>query len=233
MVSEVMLQQTQVSRVIPAYHRFLKKYPTIESLSRAGKGEVIRLWRGLGYNKRALYLHNIAEIIMRDFHGIIPKDEHLLMKLPGLGKYTARAILIFAYHTDIAAVDTNIRRVITHFFYNDIHQPEKEILETAAKLVPAGRSWDWHQALMDYAAIALPRTKPSRKNNPRPFKTTDRFFRGRIIEVLRRGDTSISQLTHSFMKLYGKDSGELSEIVEKLVSEGLVERKGNTLFLPE
>ena len=149
LVSEVMLQQTQVSRVLPKYREFIQAYPTVKDLARASNSDVLKIWKGMGYNRRALYLKKAAEI------GEFPKSEGELVKLPGLGTYTARAILVFAYRKNVAMVDTNIRQIITHFFFHDAPQKDKIIQNIADQLVPKGKSWEWHQALMDYGALAL------------------------------------------------------------------------------
>lgn len=191
LVSEVMLQQTQVSRVLPKYAEFTRAFPDVQALAQARPSAVLRLWKGMGYNRRALYLKKAAEIVVHEHKGKFPKDELLLIKLPGLGTYTARAILVFAFKQNTAPVDTNIRRIITHFFFKDVPQKEKIIQEVADTLIPTGKSWEWNQALMDYGALALPklRTQNSNLNDQKkervPFRETNRFFRGRIMDLLR------------------------------------------------
>ena len=155
LVSEVMLQQTQVSRVLPKYIEFIKQFPAVNELAQSSGAEVLRIWKGMGYNRRALYLQKAAQEIVHSYKGIFPKRESLLTKLPGVGTYTARAILVFAYKQDVAMVDTNIRQIITHFFFEDISQKPSVIQEVADKLVPPGKSWEWHQALMDYGALVM------------------------------------------------------------------------------
>ena len=209
-VSEIMLQQTQVLRVIPKYLEFIKAYPTINDLARASTAEVLRHWKGMGYNRRALYLKKSALL------GEIPKTEKELMKLPGVGKYTARAILVFAYKQDIAMVDTNIRQILTHFFLGDAPQKEKVIQQVADQLLPKGKSWEWHQALMDYGAMELEKI-PGVIKKQKKFKNSNRYFRGKLMDILREGP----------IKEYA------SPVVDGLVKDGLVVRNKKTLRLPD
>ncbi len=117
LVSEIMLQQTQVSRVLQKYQEFLSAFPTITALARAKKPEVLRVWSGLGYWRRALCLQENAKKILREHKGIFPKDPEALDALPGIGHYTARALACFAFNNDDAFLDTNIRKVFLHFFF--------------------------------------------------------------------------------------------------------------------
>jgi len=234
LVSEIMLQQTQVSRGLPKYLEFIKQFPTVSSLATASTGEILRVWKGMGYNRRALYIQKTAQKIVADFHGVFPQSEQQLTTLPGLGKYTARAVLVFAYKKDIAMVDTNIRQIITHFFFQDVLQSEKGIQEVADELVPKGKSWEWHQALMDYGALKLERNdKKAVKKKSKPFKETNRYFRGRVLDTLREKSYTEEMLVHSLCKAYGKDKVFYIGLLEKLQAEGLVEKKKNIWKLPE
>lgn len=233
-VSEVMLQQTQVSRVLAGYCEFIEQYPTITDLSHASTADVLKRWKGMGYNRRALYLKRAAESIIRDYGGIFPKSEKELVKLPGLGTYTARAILVFAYRQNVAMVDTNIRQIIIHFFFHDKLQKESVIQSLADQLVPRGKSWEWHQALMDFGAIALRKSnhlERSRKNS-QPFRETNRFYRGRIMDLLRdkryREKTLVLKLTED----YGKPKEFFSIILSGLIKDLLIERTGSFISLP-
>jgi A/G-specific adenine glycosylase len=219
LISEVMLQQTNVFRVIPKYAEFIEAYPTVNSLAKASTADVLRLWKGMGYNRRAVYLKKAAMV------GKIPKTEKELMKLPGVGKYTARAILVFAYREDIAAVDTNIRKIITHFFFQDKPQKEKIIQKAADQLVPGGKSWEWHQALMDYGALEMPKfnSKKIKKKAGIPFKQSNRYFRGKIIDVLREGPVD----EHILLKDYS------ARLLNGLMKDGLIEEKNGIISLPD
>ena len=239
MISEVMLQQTQVLRVLPKYREFIERFPTVVDLAKATSADVLRIWKGMGYNRRALYLHRTAKIICDQYNGHFPINYELLTTLPGLGTYTARAILVFAFKQEVPLVDTNIRQIITHFFFNDQPQKESVIEEVARQLVPSGKSWEWHQALMDYGALRLARArsgsliKASRRTSV-PFKDSNRFFRGRIIDRLREGDIRESKLASEFKKKYGKSDDFLKSILQELEADGLISRsKAGIISLPE
>lgn len=136
LVSEVMLQQTQVARVIPKYRQFLKAFPNVESLAQASLGDVIKIWQGLGYNRRAKFLHASAQKIIRDFKGQIPEDLVLLESLPGIGKNTASAICVYAFNQPLSFIETNIRSVFIHHFFNDVKDvDDKEILPLVEKSI--------------------------------------------------------------------------------------------------
>lgn len=239
MVSEVMLQQTQVLRVIAKYREFIEVFPTVFDLAKASPAQVLRVWKGMGYNRRALYLQKAAKAIVEIYHGIFPENERELVKLPGLGTYTARALLVFAYGQDVPLVDTNIRQIIIHFFFNDQPQKESVIGDVAGQLVSKGKSWEWHQALMDYGALRLARarsgslTKVSRKTSI-PFKDSNRFYRGRIIDRLREGDIQERKLESEFKKKYRKPNDFLKAILQGLEADGLISRsKTGIISLPK
>ncbi|MBI2404805.1 hypothetical protein HYV22_01340 [Candidatus Gottesmanbacteria bacterium] len=254
-VSEVMLQQTQVLRVIAKYREFIERYPTVYDLAQASSAEVLRMWKGMGYNRRALYLKKTAQVIVEQYQGIFPKNEKDLCSLPGLGTYTARAILVFAYRENITIVDTNIRQIITHFFFSDILQKESLIDEVADQLLPKGKSWEWHQALMDYGALRLARpcsgqalrrsftlrnecaSQGKRSNKSRlkiPFRESNRFYRGRIMDRLREGDIHQSDLIKEFTGTYGKSEDFILMILQGLEADGLISRlQSGIVCLPE
>jgi len=225
LISEVMLQQTQVSRVIPKYEAWMKAFPDVESLSHAKTSDVLRLWSGLGYNRRALYLKKTAEALgelrIKNYESreeqknedYWPRTIGELMKLPGIGKYTAGAVVCFAFDEQIAVVDTNIRKVIlTKFisnqpkrhpggsettdrisrdsitslrsFQNDKQGlSEKEVQEMADQLLPRGRAYEWNQALMDYASAMLKKEKILIAKQSK-FIGSDRYYRGKLLRLL-------------------------------------------------
>lgn len=234
LISEVMLQQTQVSRVLLTYQDFLDAFPDVFALANASTADVLRIWKGMGYNRRAVYLKRTAEAMVAAYHGKFPDSELLLIKLPGVGTYTARAIMVFAFEKNVAMVDTNIRQIFTHFFFNGLPQKEKLIQELADKLVPVGKSWAWHQALMDYGAIALPRNRPEqRRGTSIPFRSSNRFIRGKILDCLREKNTKESTLVTRLIHTYGKTKGEYAVIITGLIKDGLVVRQKNLLALPD
>jgi A/G-specific adenine glycosylase len=156
LVSEIMLQQTQVERVIPKYREFLRRYPTFERLAQARPAEVRRTWYPLGYNIRPVHLQGIARETLARYEGRLPADAAALMQMPGIGRYTAGAILSFAYRRDAAVVDTNVRRVLGRVFLGakglQRLRGQRRIWELSEALLPAGRAYDHNQALMDFGA---------------------------------------------------------------------------------
>ncbi|MBV9148651.1 MAG: A/G-specific adenine glycosylase [Candidatus Eremiobacteraeota bacterium] len=155
LVSEFMLQQTQVDRVIPIYAKFIEAFPTFADLAAAGTADVVRAWRGLGYNLRAVRLKRIAEEVERCHHGSLPLETQALLALPGIGEYTAAAVRVFAFERDDVAVDANVRRVV-HRILRGPEFPaalsDAELREGAFAMTPPGRAHDWNSALMDLGA---------------------------------------------------------------------------------
>lgn len=227
MVSEIMLQQTQVDRVIPKYEAWLKAFPHIEALAKAPLSKVLQLWSGLGYNSRAKRLQDAAKKVVEEYNGIIPKTPEELIKLPGIGPYTARSILIFADNQDLATVDTNIRRIFIHEFKLAEQISDKELFKLAEDVLPKGKSRDWHNALMDYGATYLTsrKTKIKPKQAQSKFKGSKRFYRGRIIKHL----TTQERITVEQAKVLFPDcEHDLREILAELKAEGLLaEKDGN------
>ncbi len=155
-VSEIMLQQTQVDTVIPYYRRWLKRFPSVKELAKANQRDVLRMWQGLGYYSRARNLHAASQKVMREFNGVVPNDLERLRTLPGVGRYTAGAILSIAFNGDAAVVDGNVKRVLSRLFNlrYDVKsgRGEKKLWELAESLVPRGKAGDHNQALMDLGA---------------------------------------------------------------------------------
>jgi A/G-specific adenine glycosylase len=156
-VSEFMLQQTQVSRVEGYFHRFLGQYPTIEALAAAAPGAVRESWEGLGYYRRAANLHRLAQTVVREHGGVVPGDPALLRRLPGVGPYTAGAVASFAYERRTAAVDTNVARVLRRAFHPRLaaRGRERRLWTTAERLLPRGgpAAWAFNQAIMELGAL--------------------------------------------------------------------------------
>lgn len=155
LVAEFMLQQTQVERVIPLYVEFLERWPDFTALAGSDGGDVIRAWRGLGYNSRAQRLRRLAQTVVAEYGARLPRDREVLLGLPGIGPYTAAAVRAFAFDQDDAALDTNIRRVVHRIAYGVEFPPlagEQVIDETASAMIPSGRGHDWNSAMMDLGA---------------------------------------------------------------------------------
>jgi A/G-specific adenine glycosylase len=214
LVSEVMLQQTQVERVAPKYVEFLARFPTLQALAQATPAEVIRAWRPLGYNLRAVHLHQFAAEVVNNHGGMVPRDPKALRQVKGIGPYTAAAVACFAFGQDLPVLDTNVRRVLGRLFYGVAQARERELQATAAEALPAGQGPAWNQALMDLVATvctsrhphcplcpltedckAAPLFQQGEKRvaeapgpyraTPPPFKGSRRYYRGRIVDELR------------------------------------------------
>ena len=150
LVSELMLQQTQAPRVVPRWHQFLERFPTVASCARAGVGAVVEEWAGLGYNRRAVNLHRAAVVMVETHDGAVPDALDALVDLPGVGPYTARAVLAFAFERDVAVVDTNVGRVLARREGERLSMSEAQRL--ADELVPTGAGWSWNQVMLDLGA---------------------------------------------------------------------------------
>lgn len=229
LVSEVMLQQTQVSRVLPKYDEFLYLFPDVYALAHASTTKVLKVWKGLGYNRRALYLKKTAEAIVADHYGEFSKSELELIKLPGVGTYTARAILVFAYKSDVAMVDTNIRQIIVHYFFEGVPQKEKDVQNVADAIMPKGKSWEWHQALMDYGAA---HTFEHQKKMTTPFKSSNRYIRGKIIDLLRENEWNEKQLVLHVCDIYGRHEDVVCACITGLLRDGLAQKTNTSIHLP-
>lgn len=215
MVSEIMLQQTQVDRVIPYFHAWLERFPTVHELADAPTADVIRMWKGLGYNRRAVNMQRAAQAVV-ERGGSFPESYDELLKLPGIGPYTAGAIACFAFEHDVAFIDTNMRRVLHRIFIGvDVPKPavsDKAVLEIGWDMLPMGDAWRWNQALMEFGAVHCTARKPlclvcpvqhacaafpdiqaalatagkrTAATAAVPFEQTTRYFRGRIVDALR------------------------------------------------
>jgi len=170
LVSEVMLQQTQVDRVIPKYHAFLERFPSFAELAAASTADVIREWSGLGYNRRAVNLQRTAQAVIERHGGVMPHDPAQLLDLPGIGPYTAGAIACFAYEQDVGFFDTNIRRVLHRLFFGPEFPRERvttrELQSLAEAVVPIGRGYEWNQALMELGAVQCTSRRPACQTCP-------------------------------------------------------------------
>ena len=164
LVAEMMLHQTQVKRVLPKYREWLKKYPTFRALATASLEDVRRLWYPLGYNFRSVRLHQIAQIVVNKYNARLPSTLNELINLHGIGRYTAGAILSFAFHKDAPIVDTNVRRVFQRIFGiqgNLMREPANgQIWRLAETSIPCGKAYVFNQALMDFGALVCTARSP-------------------------------------------------------------------------
>jgi len=226
LVSEIMLQQTQVDRVMPKYENFIKKWSTVEKLAEASLGSVLTAWQGLGYNRRAKYLHACAKVVVNDYGGVFPASYKELQKLPGIGPYTAGAIIAFAHNEPIAIIETNIRTVyIHHFFKSKQDVSDAEILLLVQKTM-MDNPRTWYAALMDYGTYVkktvgnnINKSKSYKKQSV--FKGSNREIRGAIIRVLTENKNELS-LFQLYKKLEVHSKARVDTQVENLVSEKLI-----------
>lgn len=239
LVSEIMLQQTQVDRVIPKYIAFLERFPTVVSLAEASVAEVLTLWSGLGYNRRALNLKKAAELIFSLNKGMFPKTHKELLVLPGIGFYTASAVMAFAYNEKSNCIETNIRTVFIHHFFNkETAVADQDIQMMLEKTLPEKDFRIWYWALMDYGAY-LKKTvgnisqQSKLYSKQKPFKTSDRYIRGQILKSLITSQKSIN-----IKKLFEERKFECTfvyfkSIIIQLQKEGLVKVKRESVALPQ
>jgi len=253
LVSEFMLQQTQAQRVISKYEMFLDRYPNVHACSQSTLGEVIELWSGLGYNRRAKNLHSTAQQVVDRYGGAIPDSIRELRSLPGIGEYTARAILSFAFEMNVAVVDVNVRRVLCRQAGKYLSNEESQNI--ADKNLPLNDGWRWNQAMIELGATictsrkvncqACPLRKtcawsknlktrdpsfnpkrPSKK--PEPFQGSDRQGRGRFVEQLRERNV-VSKEVGEIMG-WPEDPTRCEKVLKGLIDEGLVIEKNKGEF---
>lgn len=201
LVSEVMLQQTQVSRVLEKYKSFVRKFPTTRALARASLAEILKEWSGLGYNRRAKFLRDATREIVEKHGGRVPKDKAALRALSGVGEYTAAAICVFAYDASDVLVETNIRTAIMHhFFPNNTRVHDTSVRAIAEMLARGQKQREWHAALMDYGAhlkasgVRLNK-KSAHYTKQKAFKGSLREVRGAVLRELYKRNPSLGTLT--------------------------------------
>jgi len=220
-----MLQQTQTSRVVPKYLAFIEKFPDMQTLASAKMKDVLSLWIGLGYNRRAMWLRDACIELshMQKF----PQDYRTLLKIKGIGSYTARSILVFAYNMDLAAVDTNVQRVLILHGFIDEKMGKKEVQEIADLLIPRGKSRDYHNALMDYGAINRV-NKVQKKSKVVPFDKSNRYYRGKVLKFLvEREGSSIESIALDVQLSQEK----LMKVIDQLTEENHILKKNCKYYL--
>lgn len=234
LVSELMLQQTQVNRVIEKYREFTARFPAAAALANAPLRSILKLWQGLGYNRRALALKQIALAVVAQHRGKVPSSFDDLVKLPGVGKATASAILAFAFNQPVVFIETNIRTVFIHcFFPGQDEVSDEEIIPLVTKTLDAANPREWYYALMDYGtflkkSIANPGRKSRHYHKQSPFVGSNRQVRGRILRYLTRGRQSTEEEIAEGLRL---DPGKVKSALLALEKEGLLTRKGAGLTI--
>ncbi|MES2216614.1 MAG: A/G-specific adenine glycosylase [Patescibacteria group bacterium] len=247
-VSEIMLQQTQVTRVVGKFELWIEKFPNWKALARASVREVLAEWSGLGYNRRALYLKRIAEVITENgkLAGTLPQTQEELISLPGIGSNTAGSILAFAFNQPTIFIETNIRSVYIHFFFPEIEKREgrkackkisdDQLLSIIKKTVDQKNPREWYWALMDYGSYlksTLP--NPSRRSahhiKQKPFKGSNREMRSQILQAIMKSPSTYETLVERLEsnKDGPKNAGAILRNINDLKKEGFIVERGKIL----
>lgn len=231
-VSEMMLQQTQIGRVIEKYAVFLKAFPTVSHLAKAPTSDVLRVWQGLGYNRRALYLKRTAEILCEKHNGTFPRLKSDLVNLPGVGINTAGAVIAFAYNQPVIFIETNIRRVFIHEFFREKEKvSDQEIYPLIEATIDTKNPRDYYYSLMDYGAylgktIVNPNRRSETYSKQSIFEGSRRQVRGIILKLLVE-----KPLTDKILAKQFENSKFYDEALKQLEKEGFIVRKSNKLSL--
>lgn len=237
LVSEVMLQQTQAARVIPKYKAFLKEFPSTKALAHAPLKDVLTLWQGLGYNRRAKSLQQAAQYVTEACRGRWPNTYEGLLALPGVGPYTAGAVLAFAYNEAVPLIETNVRTVYLHHYFKDkTDVSDADILALVEETLTTDNPREWYYALMDYGAH-LKQTIGNQNSRSKahvvqsPFQGSDRQIRGAIVRLLTDHQRLTRARLHSLLTQL--DELRIDVQLERLLEEGMVEKVGASYQLPQ
>lgn len=234
LVSEIMLQQTQTERVLKKYGEFISTFPTVYDLAQAPLRDVLAVWQGLGYNRRAIALKTAAETVTAHYNGVLPTDASELMKLPGIGTYTASAICAFAFNQPTILIETNIRAVFIYFFFYRRDKIADSALYPLVKAtLDVANPREWYYALMDYGVMVKQKyANPARRSvhyhKQSSFEGSDRQIRGMILKVLT---TRTSIPLAELIEILDVPSQRADSIIEKLQSEGFIQKRGDRLML--
>jgi len=222
LVSEMMLQQTQVHRVIPYFERWMMQFPTVTDLARAELSDVLTLWSGLGYNRRAKFLHDAAKAVLAREHGVMPREYERLRALPGVGDYTAKAVRVFAFNEPEVLIETNVRAVFLHHFYRGRKNvSDRLLLRHVARTLDMKSPRLWYAALMDYgthlkATVPNPSRRSAHHVKQARFEGSLRQVRGAIVRAVSRKESLAA-----VRKLY---PDRFDVAYRALVKEGLIQK---------
>jgi A/G-specific adenine glycosylase len=232
LVSEIMLQQTQVERVVPKYDLFISRFPSVTSLAQSQLRDILLVWQGLGYNRRALSLQQIARRVTDEFNGQIPDNAEILKTFSGIGDATAGAMMAFAFAKPAIFIETNIRRVFLHFFFPHVNGVTDRLLRPLIeKTLDRVGPRRWYYALMDYGVwLKRMETNPNRRsahhNRQGPFHDSDRQIRGLIVRaLLSDSPLGVDELVMSLKR----NPQRVRSLISQLVREGFIEEAGSVL----
>lgn len=228
-ITELMLQQTQVPRVQIKFPEFISAFPNFKSLAQASMTDVLRVWQGMGYNRRAKYLREIATIITEKYKGVVPQDPDLLDEMPGIGYATARSIIVYTYNKPELFIETNVRRVFIHHFFQDKKDiADSEIMSILEKALDKNNPREWYYAVMDYGTwlgknVINPNRKSKHYAKQSKFEGSKRQIRGGLLRELVKGEKDRKELA----VLLGFQKEKVYDVLRELEREGFVaEKKG-------
>jgi A/G-specific adenine glycosylase len=230
-ISEIMLQQTQVTRVLERYARWLQRFPNFEALAAATVADVIDEWQGMGYNRRGLWLRQIAQTIVSEYDGRLPSEPALLQRLPGIGPNTAGSIAAFAFNAPVVFIETNIRRVFLHELFGDeVGVDDKQLMPLIAEALDHENPREWYYALMDYGAyLAKAVPNPNRRSKHHTvqskFEGSRRQLRGEILRQLLDRPRGLTE--------FEIEDARLPSTLDALVNEGFVVLRGDDYTIPQ
>ena len=236
LVSEIMLQQTQAPRVEGYFTLFMCTFPSLLSLARAPLSDVLKVWQGMGYNRRAKYLHQCAQRIVQQYRGRIPSDPEILKTLPGIGEATAHSIAAFGFNAPVVFLETNIRRVMLHHFFPQQHNvSDKAVLEVVEQVLDTSNPREWYNALMDYGTMLAKHegnanTRSSVYRKQPAFTGSLREVRGAVVRVL----TGVPHMTITeLLNVLPFDAKCIKSALDQLEQEELVVYTKRKYFLPQ
>lgn len=236
LVSELMLQQTQVDRVRPKYVNFIARWETVRALAHAPLADILAAWQGLGYNRRAKFLQQCAITINTEYDGVFPYTYESLQALPGVGPYTAGAIMAFAYNQPVPIIETNIRTALLHhFFQGKNNVTESQLLQLTGVVLDQKNPREWYWALMDYgshlkATVGNINAQAKSYNKQSKFAGSDRQIRGAIIRALVDGGQTWPQLQHTLISF---EAARVAQQLAALCQEVLVIKQRSVYSLPK
>lgn len=234
LVSEIMLQQTQTHRVVNKYQEFITRFNTLNALATASLHDVLTVWQGLGYYRRARFLHQLAQKVVTEYAGSLPQDPKILQRLPGIGPNTAGSMCAFAFNQPAIFIETNIRTVFLHSFFRDKADiTDKELFPLIAATVDQHNPREWYYALMDYGVflkshMVNPNRKSAHYTKQSKFKGSDRQIRAQILKLIVNNKSMSHQ---NILQHFGPNSDRIERIIKELISEHFLKKINDIYFV--